>query len=79
MPAYFNIPTTLCCVVVFFFLGHAGPVSAQDKLTTAQTRSLRKIESGVNRAANLFRNNKLPQSAKIIDQLNNLNDSSKFF
>lgn len=70
MPTLFNFPVTLLCVVVFSFSGLVESTSAQDKLTTAQTRSLRKIETGVNRAANLFRNNKLPQSAKIIEQLN---------
>lgn len=70
MTKFFNMSTPLLCVVVVLFFAHAEPVSAQDKLTTSQTRSLRKIEAGVNRAANLFRNNKLPQSAKIIEQLN---------
>ena len=47
----------------------AGLLVAQTRITTEQTRTLKKIDSGIDRAGRLFQNNKQPQSATLITQL----------
>ncbi|MCP4081758.1 MAG: hypothetical protein GY819_17255 [Planctomycetaceae bacterium] len=69
MSKLFKPAVTFVLLTVFFFTILSEPLSAQDKISTSQTRTIRKIESGIKRAGKLFENNKQKQSAKLVDDL----------
>ena len=67
-----TIASSLSFFLLFLFLGVCLAPSqaiAQERVTTAQKRVIKKIGTGIDRAGKLFENNKHKQSAKLIGEL----------
>lgn len=61
----FSLTVFLLCV----FSNPALSTAQQERVTTAQNRTIKKIKTGIDRAGKLFENNKMQQSAKAISEL----------
>ena len=66
-----TIASSLWFFLFFFLVACLAPnqAIAQERVTTAQKRVIKKIGTGIDRAGKLFENNKHKQSAKLIGEL----------
>lgn len=63
-----NLLVSLAALLLLVF-SIPSALTAQERVTTAQNRAIKKIQSGIGRAGKLFENNKHAQSAKVISGL----------